>query len=103
MIKDLRWFRDRCKTRGVPAAERLPLLFLRAVGLWLSDAVVWPALLLGIGSAVIWARGDSSMSRLPSIKGSTAWKAGWVTTARPRSRSWWSSPTTATMRSVLMG
>lgn len=42
------------------------MLLLRAVGLWLSDAVVWPALLVGIGSAIIWARGDTPLSRLPS-------------------------------------
>ena len=42
------------------------MLLLRAVGLWLSDAVVWPALLVGVGSAVIWVRGESPLGRLPS-------------------------------------
>lgn len=34
------------------------LLMLRSVGLWFGDALVWPALLAGIASAVLWTRGE---------------------------------------------
>jgi signal transduction histidine kinase/phage shock protein PspC (stress-responsive transcriptional regulator) len=33
------------------------LLVLRNLGLWFGDALVWPALLAGVASAVIWTRG----------------------------------------------
>ncbi|HSK90973.1 MAG TPA: PspC domain-containing protein [Euzebyales bacterium] len=36
------------------------LLALRDVGFWLGDTVVWPVLLVILGSSVIWARGDAS-------------------------------------------
>jgi len=50
------------------------LLALREAGVWLGDAFVWPVALAGLGSAVIWARGDerdrawfaSAVARLPS-------------------------------------
>ena len=41
------------------------LLLLRAVGLWFGDALVWPALLAGIASAVIWTRGPQHERRRP--------------------------------------
>jgi signal transduction histidine kinase/phage shock protein PspC (stress-responsive transcriptional regulator) len=34
------------------------LLLLRATGLWFGDRIVWPAVLVALGSAVIWTRGD---------------------------------------------
>jgi len=34
------------------------LLFLRGVGAWFGDAVVWPVALGAVGSAVIWTRAD---------------------------------------------
>ena len=34
------------------------LLLLRASGLWFGDRVVWPVVLVALGSAVIWTRGD---------------------------------------------
>jgi signal transduction histidine kinase len=34
------------------------LLFLRAVGLWFGDALVWPVVLAAVGSAVAWTRSD---------------------------------------------
>jgi signal transduction histidine kinase len=39
------------------------LLLLRATGLWFGDALVWPAVLVGVGSAVIWTRGHTSVVR----------------------------------------
>jgi signal transduction histidine kinase/phage shock protein PspC (stress-responsive transcriptional regulator) len=33
------------------------LLLLRSLGLWFGDALVWPAVLAAVGSAVIWTRG----------------------------------------------
>ena len=33
------------------------LLMLRGLGLWFGDALVWPAVLAGIASAIIWTRG----------------------------------------------
>ncbi len=39
------------------------LLMLRALGLWFGDALVWPALLAGIASAVIWTRGGHAGDR----------------------------------------
>ncbi len=49
------------------------LLLLRASGLWFGDRLVWPAVLVALGSAVIWTRGDEAdrtrwsglMRRLP--------------------------------------
>jgi signal transduction histidine kinase len=34
------------------------LLLLRRAGLWFGDAIVWPIALAGLGSAIVWARGD---------------------------------------------
>jgi signal transduction histidine kinase/phage shock protein PspC (stress-responsive transcriptional regulator) len=34
------------------------LLLLRAAGLWFGDRIVWPVVLVALGSAVIWTRGD---------------------------------------------
>lgn len=39
------------------------LLVLRGVGLWFGDALVWPALLAGTASAVIWTRGGQPDAR----------------------------------------
>src|SRR5690606_15756139 len=39
------------------------LLMLRSVGLWFGDALVWPALLAGIASAVLWTRGQQPERR----------------------------------------
>lgn len=39
------------------------LLVLRSLGLWFGDALVWPALLAGIASAVIWTRGPQADRR----------------------------------------
>jgi signal transduction histidine kinase len=49
------------------------LLLLRSIGLWFGDGLVWPAVLVSMGSAVIWTRGDEAerarwshlMRRLP--------------------------------------
>jgi signal transduction histidine kinase/phage shock protein PspC (stress-responsive transcriptional regulator) len=35
------------------------LLLLREAGLWLGDGLVWPVAIGGLGSAVIWTRGDA--------------------------------------------
>jgi len=41
------------------------LLLLRSLGLWFSDAVVWPITLAGFGVALLWARtGDEDRARL---------------------------------------
>jgi signal transduction histidine kinase/phage shock protein PspC (stress-responsive transcriptional regulator) len=41
------------------------LLLLRALGLWFSDALVWPLTLAGLGVALLWARtGDEERARL---------------------------------------
>lgn len=34
------------------------LLLLRQAGFWLGDGLVWPIVIGGLGSAVIWTRGD---------------------------------------------
>src|ERR671918_949218 len=34
------------------------LMGLRDVGFWLGDAIVWPVVLVALGSSVVWARGD---------------------------------------------
>jgi signal transduction histidine kinase len=34
------------------------LFFLRGVGLWFGDALVWPVVLAAAGSAIVWVRGD---------------------------------------------
>ena len=34
------------------------LLLLRALGFWFGDALVFPVVLLTLGSAVLWTRGD---------------------------------------------
>ena len=36
------------------------LLLLRSIGLWFGDGLVWPAVLLATGSAVVWTRGDEA-------------------------------------------
>ena len=36
------------------------LLILRSIGLWFGDGLVWPAVLLAVGSAVVWTRGDDA-------------------------------------------
>ena len=36
------------------------LLLLRSIGLWFGDGLVWPAVLLAMGSAVVWTRGDEA-------------------------------------------
>ena len=49
------------------------LLLLRSIGLWFGDGLVWPAVLVSMGSAVVWTRGDDAerarwsrlMRRLP--------------------------------------
>jgi signal transduction histidine kinase/phage shock protein PspC (stress-responsive transcriptional regulator) len=49
------------------------LLVFRASGLWFGDRIVWPVVLVALGSAVIWTRGDEAdrtrwsglMRRLP--------------------------------------
>jgi signal transduction histidine kinase/phage shock protein PspC (stress-responsive transcriptional regulator) len=41
------------------------LLLLRALGLWFSDALVWPLTLAGLGVALLWARtGEEERARL---------------------------------------
>ncbi|CAN5892530.1 ATP-binding protein [soil metagenome] len=35
------------------------LLLLREAGFWLGDSVVWPAVLVVVGSSVIWSRGGT--------------------------------------------
>ncbi len=39
------------------------LLMLRSLGLWFSDALVWPAVLAAVASAVIWTRGQPDRER----------------------------------------
>ena len=34
------------------------LVLLRALGLWLADAITWPLALAALGSAVLWTHGD---------------------------------------------
>jgi signal transduction histidine kinase/phage shock protein PspC (stress-responsive transcriptional regulator) len=34
------------------------LLALRDLGFWLGDEIVWPVVLVALGSSVVWARGD---------------------------------------------
>jgi signal transduction histidine kinase len=46
------------------------LLFLRGVGLWFGDALVWPVVLGAAGSAVVWTRGEDSPRARP---GDTSW------------------------------
>jgi signal transduction histidine kinase len=41
------------------------LLALRALGIWFSDAVVWPLVLIASGAALIW-RGSAATSPAPS-------------------------------------
>lgn len=36
---------------------------LRGLGLWFGDALVWPAVLAGVASAVIWTRGNPADRR----------------------------------------
>ena len=40
------------------------LLFLRSIGLWFGDELVWPAVLAGLASGVIWTRGSTQPSTL---------------------------------------
>jgi signal transduction histidine kinase/phage shock protein PspC (stress-responsive transcriptional regulator) len=43
------------------------LLLLRSLGLWYSDAVVWPLTLAGFGVAILWARtGEEERARFTS-------------------------------------
>ena len=35
------------------------LLLLREVGFWLGDEIVWPVVMVVLGSSIIWARGDA--------------------------------------------
>jgi signal transduction histidine kinase/phage shock protein PspC (stress-responsive transcriptional regulator) len=43
------------------------LLLLRALGLWFSDAIVWPLTLAGFGVAILWARtGEEERARITS-------------------------------------
>lgn len=39
------------------------MIGLRSVGIWVSDALVLPAVLLGVASAIIWTRGDVRLER----------------------------------------
>ncbi len=36
------------------------LLFLRRLGLWFGDGLVWPVLLAAVGSAIVWLRSDDT-------------------------------------------
>ena len=46
------------------------MLVLRAFGLWLGDAVVWPLTMAAVGSAVLWARSSQAeRARLLSAAG----------------------------------
>lgn len=60
------------------------LLMLRSLGLWFGDALVWPAVLAGIASAIIWTRGGEApdVRRSPEdplgLTGSRASTAGRV-------------------------
>ncbi len=42
------------------------LLMLRSLGLWFGDALVWPAVLAAVASAVIWTRGNPTGRRRSS-------------------------------------
>ncbi|MEP6953139.1 MAG: PspC domain-containing protein [Solirubrobacteraceae bacterium] len=46
------------------------LLTMRGLGLWFSDAVVWPAALVGAGGAVLWRQAFGS--RAPTVAPPTA-------------------------------
>ena len=47
------------------------LLFLRATGIWFSDAVVWPLVLVGAGAALLWRQsiGDAAQAGRPTADG----------------------------------
>ncbi len=45
------------------------LLFLRDIGLWFGDALVWPVVLGAAGSAVVWTRGDDGTRPQPADSG----------------------------------
>jgi signal transduction histidine kinase len=36
------------------------LVLLRSAGLWFGDGLVWPTVLIAVGSAVIWTRGEAA-------------------------------------------
>ena len=45
------------------------LLFLREVGLWFSDALVWPVVLATTGTALIWHRSTAARPRTSRLRG----------------------------------
>jgi signal transduction histidine kinase len=45
------------------------LLFLREVGLWFSDALVWPVVLATTGTALIWHRSTAVRPRTTRLRG----------------------------------
>jgi signal transduction histidine kinase len=45
------------------------LLFLRELGLWFSDALVWPVVLAATGTALIWHRSTAARPRTSRLRG----------------------------------
>jgi len=65
------------------------VLLLRSLGLWFSDALVWPITLAGLGVALLWSRtGDEERERLTRAANRLpgrrfeALPGGWQTTLR---------------------
>jgi signal transduction histidine kinase len=45
------------------------LLFLRELGFWFSDALVWPLVLAATGTALIWHRSTAARARTTRLRG----------------------------------
>ena len=45
------------------------LLFLRELGIWFSDALVWPVVLAATGTALIWHRSAAARPRTTRLRG----------------------------------
>ena len=45
------------------------LLFLRELGIWFSDALVWPVVLAATGTALIWHRSTAARARTTRLRG----------------------------------
>ena len=45
------------------------VLFLRELGIWFSDALVWPLVLAATGTALIWHRSTAARPRMTRLRG----------------------------------
>jgi len=54
---------------GVGLLALALLLFLRELGLWFSDALVWPLVLAVTGTALIWHRSTAARQRTTRLRG----------------------------------